>query len=77
MCLLHLFCLMGELFTSSLNFHFFSWTYDSHKLSFLASFEFTANIKGWEDVNKLGKAGGRKPYKDRVTDLQSSMLWFA
>lgn len=44
---------MGELFTFSLNFLSFSCTYDSHKLAFLPSFEFTANIKGWEDVNKL------------------------
>lgn len=51
---------MGELFTSSLSFLSFSCTYDSHKFGFPASFEFTANIKGWEDVNKLSvkQAGG-------------------
>lgn len=64
---------MGQLFTSSLTFLSFSCTYDSHKHSFLASFEFTAILKGWGDVNKLGvKQEGENPVK--TTSLASSEL---
>lgn len=71
MCLLRLFSPMGELFTSLLNLLSFFCTYDSHKLSFLASLEFTANIKGWEDVNKLSvKWEGESPIKTK--SLRSS-----
>lgn len=64
---------MGELFTSSLSFLSSSCTYDSHKLRFPVSFEFTANIKGWEDVNKLSvKQEGENPIKTK--SLRSSKL---
>lgn len=71
MCLLRLFGPMGELFTSLLSLLSFPCTYDSHKLSFLAFLEFTANIKGWEDVNKLSvKWEGASPIKTK--SLRSS-----
>jgi hypothetical protein len=38
-------------------------------LVFLASFEFIADIKGWEDVNKLCKTGGRKTYKNKEPSI--------
>lgn len=66
MCLLRLFGPMGELFMFSLSFLSFSCTYDSHKRSFLAFLEFTANIKGWEDVNKLSvEWEGESPLKTK------------
>lgn len=66
MCLLRLFGPMGELFMFLLSFLSFSCTYDSHKCSFLAFLEFTANIKGWEDVNKLSvEWEGESPLKTK------------
>lgn len=66
MCLLRLFGPMGEFFMFSLSFLSFSCTHDSHKRSFLAFLEFTANIKGWEDVNKLSvEWEGESPLKTK------------
>lgn len=48
----------------SSDFFLFPFTYDSHKLGFLSSFEFIAKIKGLEDVNKVSvKQEGEKPIK--------------
>lgn len=76
MCLLRLFGPTGELFASSLSLLSFSCTCDSHKLSFLAFLEFTANIKGWEDVNKLSvKWEGESPIKTKGLRSSKPALW--